>query len=380
MTYKQIKWNDLPITIRLSCYRAAKGVAEFHAMINIDNAFGNAAKQFHILEEAVQRLITSPEMEGVTLVWKRFFLSDAVNQAPFLKQSNGEAVSVVQQQPLNGSKASLLLYFAENVQLSIDTDGTAIMKRPDYEHLFHTQLHEQNGDVIHQTCKVFDEYSHSLFRKGCTLERNCIRTWIFVQDVDVQYAGMVSARRAYFEREGLTKDTHYIASTGIEGRYIHPEVLMLIDAYAVANITPAQIKYLHAYSHLNSTYEYGVTFERGTTVDYGDRRHIFISGTASIDNRGEIVHPMDIDGQIVRMFENIQALLTEAEASMKDVAHMIVYLRDTADYAVAHLHVRQYYPNVPHVFILAPVCRPGWLVEVECMAVKTINDSRFASF
>ena len=380
MIYKQIKWIDLPVTIRLSSFRPAPGVAEYHAMINLDNTFGNTAKQFCLLEESVQRLMKSSELESCTLVWKRFFVSDAINQALFLKRSAGEAVSVVQQPPLNGTKASLLLYFVEGIHITVDADGTTIMKRPDYEHLFHTQLHEQNGDVIYQTYKVFDIYSHSLSRNDCTLERNCLRTWIFVQDVDIQYAGMVSTRRAYFEQEGLTKDTHYIASTGIEGRYIYPEVLMLMDAYAVTNVVPEQIKYLHAFTHLSPTYDYGVTFERGTTVDYGDRRHIFISGTASIDNRGEIVHPLDIDGQIVRMFENIQALLTEANASMQDVAHMIVYLRDIADYTAVHIYIRQYYPDVPHVFVLAPVCRPGWLIEVECMAVKTINDSRFASF
>jgi len=26
------------------------------------------------------------------------------------------------------------------------------------------------------------------------------------------------------------------------------------------------------------------------------------------------------------------------------------------------------------------VCRPGWLVEVECMAVKTIENNQFAAF
>jgi hypothetical protein len=28
------------------------------------------------------------------------------------------------------------------------------------------------------------------------------------------------------------------------------------------------------------------------------------------------------------------------------------------------------FPEHPKVFLLAPVCRPGWLVEMECMAVK----------
>jgi len=333
-----------------------------------------------------------PALKKATLVWKHFFASDAINQSPYFTASASEAVSAVQQPPLNGSKASLWLYFVEDVQMSIDADATVMMKRPHYTHLFNTQLHERS-DVIsqsplmllpssieHQTNRIFDRYTQILSRYGCTLERNCIRTWVFVQDVDVQYAGMVIARRQYFEREGLTPQTHFIASTGIEGRYIFPDVLAMMDAYAVAGVNPEQIRFLHAPTHLNPTHEYGVTFERGTAIDYGDRRHIFISGTASINNQGEIVHPLDVEKQTARTFENVQALLADADADMNDVACMIVYLRDTADYEVVNRYVETHYPKIPRLTVLAPVCRPGWLVEVECMAIKPIDNKKYAEF
>lgn len=393
MTYTSIEWNDLQVTVRLGSFCPAGGASEFHAMIEINAAFANTETQYRLLEEAVQRLATLPGLKGAALVWKRFFASDAVNQAPYLRASAGEAVSAVQQSPVNGAKASVWLYFVEGAQLSRDADGTSVMKRPQYTHLFHACLHERSAGkenrsplmplpapIEHQTGEIFRRYSQSLSRHGCTLERNCIRTWIFVQDVDVQYTGMVTARREYFEREGLTSQTHYIASTGIEGRYIYPDVLALMDAYSVAGIDPAQIRYLHALTHLNPTCEYGVTFERGASVNYGDRRHIFISGTASIDNRGEIVHPLDIEKQTARTFENVQALLSEADASMSDVAHLIVYLRDIADFAVVNRYMEQNCPGIPRVIVLAPVCRPGWLVEVECMAIKEVENEQFAVF
>ena len=393
MTHTQTEWNDLCATVRMGSFIPATGAAEFHAIIELSSVFESTEKQYRMLAEAVQRLSQLPELTGATLVWKRFFVSDAINQAPCLKPSDGEAISVVQQPPLNGTKASVWLYFVEDVQLSHDTDDALIMKRPHYTHLFHTQLHERStssslcspltpypSPIEHQTREIFNRYSRSLLRHSCTLERNCIRTWIFVQDVDVQYAGMVSSRRDFFEREGLTPQTHYIASTGIEGRYIHPDVLMLMDAYAIAGIEPEQIKYLKALTHLNPTYEYGVTFERGTSVDYGDRRHIYISGTASINHRGEIVHPLNIEKQTAHTFENVQALLAEAEADLNDASHLIVYLRDTADYTVVNRYLEQHYPRIPRVLALAPVCRPGWLVEVECMAVKTIENKQFAAF
>lgn len=97
---------------------------------------------------------------------------------------------------------------------------------------------------------------------------------------------VVKARNAeVFVTQNLTEKTHYIASTGIGGRHADPKVLVQMDTYAVAGLKPEQIHFLYAPTHLNPTYEYGVSFERGTYVDYGDRRQVFISGTASINNK-----------------------------------------------------------------------------------------------
>jgi hypothetical protein len=32
------------------------------------------------------------------------------------------------------------------------------------------------------------------------------------------------------------------------------------------------------------------------------------------------------------------------------------------------------------IYVLAPVCRPAWLVEMECMAVTKKGNSSFAAF
>jgi enamine deaminase RidA (YjgF/YER057c/UK114 family) len=116
------------------------------------------------------------------------------------------------------------------------------------------------------------------------------------------------------------------------------------------------------------------------SIQFGDRRHIFISGTASIDNKGQVIHPLDIEKQTERTLENVRVLLAEAGAGFRDIAHLIVYLRDVADYETAKRYLDQHHPELPAVILWAPVCRPGWLIEVECMAVKEIKDNRFAEF
>jgi enamine deaminase RidA (YjgF/YER057c/UK114 family) len=131
---------------------------------------------------------------------------------------------------------------------------------------------------------------------------------------------------------------------------------------------------------LNPTYEYGVSFERGTYIDYGDRRHVFISGTASINNRGEIVYPGDVQKQTFRMWENVEVLLAEADCTYEHVAHLIVYLRDMADYVVIKAMFDERFPLIPKVYVWAPVCRPGWLIEMECMAVKPILNENYPAY
>jgi enamine deaminase RidA (YjgF/YER057c/UK114 family) len=107
---------------------------------------------------------------------------------------------------------------------------------------------------------------------------------------------------------------------------------------------------------------------------------VLISGTASINNKGMVVHQKDVVKQTHRMWENVEALLNEAECTFDDVAHMIVYLRDGSDYAVVKELFQERFPNKPLVIVRAAVCRPDWLIEMECMAVKAIDNEAFAKF
>ena len=188
------------------------------------------------------------------------------------------------------------------------------------------------------------------------------------------------ARRENFIQQGLTEQTHYIASTGIGGIPADSDAIVQLGAYALMGFQPDQQQYLYARTHLNATSEYGVTFERGTRIDYGDRRHVYISGTASINNRGEVVHVGDVVSQTRRMWDNVEALLAEADTCFDDVAQIIVYLRDIADYDVIKSMFDSRFPSTPYVITLAPVCRPTWLIEMECIVIKGLSNSHYRDF
>jgi len=380
MNYCNLIWDDLFVKVNWSEFRPKQSLAEFYIIIEILQPRLSGQEQFCCIEQATARLKKMDEFKDIVFVWKRYFVSDAINHISWLRSSSDAAVSIIQQPPLNRTKLVLLIYAVENAAINREADGTVVMSRPHYTHLYNTQLFERKGNSYEQTKTVFERYLQAIAKHQCSLESNCLRTWIFVQNIDRQYEGMVQARKELFSKEGLTPQTHFIASTGIEGQSIYSEVIMMMDAYSLKEVKKEQIRYLHASSNLNPTHEYGVTFERGTSVSFGDRRHVYISGTASINNKGEIVHPFNLEKQTERTMENIRVLLAEAETDFSDITHLLIYLRDIADYENTLIYFEKNFPEIPRVIVLAPVCRPGWLIEVECIAIKEISDNRFKEF
>lgn len=364
-------------------YEVAEGVSEYHAILHLSNPQLTYTEQVDALMQAYDDLVTN-DLKGAVAVFKRFFVSDAANQSDYLQVLHAEcsdcALSIIEQPPLDGTKVALWVYLQREVDTKALTNGIYEVKHGSYRHLWMAGACNQALNSEYQMRLLFNDYVMQLSENGCSLANNCIRTWIFVQNVDVNYAGVVKARNEVFVTQNLTDKTHFIASTGIAGRHANPKVLVQMDAYAVDGICEEQVHYLYAPTHLNPTYEYGVSFERGTYIDYGDRRHVFISGTASINNKGEVMYSGDIRKQMFRMWENVETLLKEADCTFDHVGHLLVYLRDIADYTVVRDMFEKRFPSIPKVYLLAPVCRPGWLVEMECMAVKPINDDRYPAF
>lgn len=354
---------------------------EYHVILHIEPRGQMFQDQLQRLYSVEDQLLSLPEFSGAQYVMKRYFLSDSTNQAPLMRQQENVAISFIQQQPLDGTKVAVWMYMQRGVEISTEND-MVVSSRNGYRHLWKMGMCSILGDSAKQTDTIFREYEELLCKEGATLERNCLRTWFFVRDVDTQYAGMVVARRENFDLLGLTSDTHYIASTGIQGGPANPKAIIQMGAYSIAGDSwnPQQQHYLYAPTHLNPTYEYGVTFERGVCVEYGDRAHTIISGTASIDNQGRVLHVGDIVKQTERMWENVEALLKESDMDYDDVMHLIVYLRDTADYNEVKQMFDRRFPNIPTVISFAPVCRPTWLIEMECIAIKSRNNPQFPNF
>ena len=339
-------------------------------------AKGSFNDRLNFLYLKLGNILDTEKLENRTLQYCKVFLSDSQNQIKEFEESllyqeflKGTNLTIVEQTPLNGSKASLLIKTTD--------DTTPIL----FHSLRLTEEEAKGKDSYEQTHFLFNKYLKTIEGTDMTMERNLVRTWIYVTNIDVNYQGVVEARNDVFDQEGLTADTHYIASTGIGGATPVRHAAVAIDFLTVPNIKEEDKKYLQALEHLNPTHEYGVAFERGTRLTLPThtlhpegsqqfKQQYFISGTASINKHGDVVYEGDIVRQTGRLLENIGALLKDGDATMNNIRYFIIYLRDITDYHTVEILMNQFYPQIPHIIVEAKVCRPGWLIEMECIAEK----------
>jgi len=361
----------------------SSGSAETHLTLEAPKhlCFG---KSLRWLTSAYAEICREHGLSPETAAFTRFYLSDITNQAqalrgsPLVEQVAQGAISLIQQRPLGGSQIAMHAYHVEGrytrartpwrdatYRNSCTLDGSTYRM-----HIVANCADNSRFDAGVQTVNLLRDFNETLNAQTLSLRDSTVRTWVYVRDIDNHYKGMVDARREYFVEQGLTRSTRYIASTGIEGIGAMPGAVVSFDALSFGNLRPEQVVRMEALDHMPPTITYGVTFERGLRVRFGDRSHLYISGTASIDADGKVLHEGDAVMQAGRMLENVRALLAEQGAGIADFAYVLLYLRNPADTERVLDIVRAALPaGVPLIVAHGAVCRPTWLVEMEGLAL-----------
>lgn len=347
---------------------------EFYLSCHVAEA-ATAAEAVTLLRAALRHALAERGLDEDAVLLLRFFSSDATTHAPLLRDFLGGGSArqqvVIGQTPLDSTFLSLQAYcvtgLAERRMLD---DGLLLVRHGGYLSLWTLDLPAAPGDAGGQSLDVISAMRRKLAAHGMTLADNLLRTWYYVRDVDNNYAGLIKSRVAIYEAAGLTPETRFTASTGIGATAPEPGALVWLHAHAAAGLAPAQIIHLRALDHLSPTALYGVNFERATKVVYGDRVHCHISGTASIDAEGRVLHVGDVERQFVRAVQNVEALLAEGDMPLDALRCATIYLRDPHDAAHVAKLARKLLPrdcalNLTH----GAVCRPEWLVELEGEAI-----------
>jgi enamine deaminase RidA (YjgF/YER057c/UK114 family) len=129
---------------------------------------------------------------------------------------------------------------------------------------------------------------------------------------------------------------------------------------------------------LNEAYDYPKpsSFSRGLRIDLNGLAILLISGTASIDERGQTIHVGDFRAQLRRTYHNITNLLEAEGATWKDIVRTTCYLRDIErDYEAFNEERTAFFreqgldPLPASTGIQAILCRPDLLVEIEAIAM-----------
>lgn len=237
------------------------------------------------------------------------------------------------------------------------------------------------GDVINfrleqQSVEAFRMMVDVMRLEGFPLNQ-IIRQWNYVERItsfdgeDQHYQLFNNARSDCYAQ--TVWDNGYPAATGIGANL--GGVLIDIDAAVFRSpecfATPIDNKLqvaAHAYSdqvlEVASRKKTTPKFERAKSMTFGDRRIIYISGTAAI--RGEeSLEGVGLERQLHITMENIAELIGQAELKM-----LRVYLKNKSDYKEAETLMNAYKLNIPISYMWADVCRDNLLIEIEGIAIQ----------
>jgi enamine deaminase RidA (YjgF/YER057c/UK114 family) len=240
---------------------------------------------------------------------------------------------------------------------------------------------------VNANCSVNSENAFlqlkEIFRNGGFPVNSIVRQWNYIENI----LGFDDNKQRYQEFNDVRSDFYgesfrekgYPAATGIgmkQGGIIIEFIAIQSDKLISLPIdNPEQIA-AHSYSKNVLVGEECILkttpkFERARFLELFGKKVIFISGTASI--RGEnTIGIGDPALQTEVTIDNIKQLYSDkvlSKISNGDLVarygHARIYVKDRKDFAAIKKTFRMHFGNLPVVYIVADICRPDLLVEIE---------------
>ncbi len=196
-----------------------------------------------------------------------------------------------------------------------------------------------------------------------------VRTWFHLDDILAWYGEFNAVRNAFFEERGVFGGV-VPASTGVG--ISPPGGAALVGGFFAVRPLSDRVRVLAVPSPLQCpAIDYRSAFSRAVEVQVPPRRHLYVSGTASIAPDGASVGDGDVDGQIRLTMDVVAAILRSRGMDWEDVTRAIAYFKDPRDaprleaYGRAHGLLGLRAAPVP-----ATICREELLFEIELDAVS----------
>lgn len=248
-------------------------------------------------------------------------------------------------------------------------DDASYLALSDLARLLPAEARAQPADETREALLLADE----MLRSRDWSFADVRRTWFYLDDILAWYDDFNQARNEVFESFGFFdgSPTSVIpASTGIRGRNARGH-RCTFDLFATQPLPGRELSIERLRNPLqNEAPEYGSSFSRGLNIGTDRCRYFLVSGTASIDEYGNTIHPDDFDCQARRTLDNIESLLASGGAVFDDICQASAFVKRPEDVERLHriLKVRGL-GNLPLVCTIEDVCRDDLLVELDATAV-----------
>jgi enamine deaminase RidA (YjgF/YER057c/UK114 family) len=224
-----------------------------------------------------------------------------------------------------------------------------------------------------QARDTFENMEKGLALAGMDL--SCVvRTWFFISDILEWYPEFNAVRTEAYAAKGMF-DRYVPASTGIGGGNPGDVAVVAVAMAMQAKGDDVLVREIPSPLQCPAR-DYGSSFSRAAEISSPDFRSVLVSGTASIDRNGSTMHAADVEAQIGRTLEVVEAILQSRGMDFADVIRGNAYFKHPGDFEVLSGYSSHYgLPTGRVVVSHADICRDDLLFEIELDAAKSERSS-----
>lgn len=221
--------------------------------------------------------------------------------------------------------------------------------------------------VTAQARRMFERAAALLAENGLTFN-DVARTWIYLARLLHWYGELNRVRTVFYAAHRAPGP--YPASTGIQGRTADEECVMDVLAATSDEGSGFSVTPLLSTSRQGPAFAYGSSFSRGISLALDGWRTVFVSGTASIGPDGKSRYIDEPDAQIVETLMNVAAVLEPLGGGLGHICSSTLFCK-SPEFLPAYQQACRLLgvPDFPIIAVVADVCRPDLLVEMEAVAL-----------
>lgn len=368
------------------------------------SADGGLRDQARDALETVAAVMNAEGAKGA-VVHQTVFLADSASVAAcrrIVREFYGgdmPATSYVPQAPCDGKllaiEATGLGWGRGRVDIQRVSDQVVITRQDGVSWVYADQAVPRTSadGVYERTICAYQQLRRLLPDAGARLDQ-IVRLWLYLGGIvdddgpTQRYKELNRARAEVYQYvpflsdrlpEGYARPA-FPASTGIgtADRTVRLSALAVVgDAEDIVAVPLENPRQTAAYAYSAAYSPTSPKFSRGMALCHGETATLFISGTASITN-SETRHVGDVVAQTHETLENITALLAEDNLSrhglpglgstLPGLGVVRVYVKRPGDYPRVREVCEHWLGAVPISYVVADVCRPDLLVEIEGIA------------